>query len=50
MLEIGETVRFERGLMAGKEGQIEAIDAEGMMTVAIRGLKVRVSPREVKKV
>lgn len=51
LLEVGETVRFERGLMAGKEGQIEAIDeAAGLLTVSIRGLKVRVGQLEVKKV
>jgi len=46
---VGELVRLERGLMAGKEGQVEAVDAQsGLLTVTVRGLKVRVAPSEVK--
>ncbi len=47
----GEKVRFERGLVAGKEGSVVSVDSStGLVTVAIlNGLTVRVAAMDLKK-
>jgi hypothetical protein len=48
-LEVGDTVRMVRGLLAGKEGVVKAKDKKGMLRVAVGNLEVPVAAHDLEK-
>lgn len=48
-LEVGDTVRMVRGLLAGKEGVVKAKDKKGMFRVAVGNLEVPVAAHDLEK-